>query len=468
LSASALLVLLTASSPDGAAGQTAAPQAPLASLNETIFPVAIKSGNRYLVDATDRPFLIHGDTAWSLIVQLKRPDAEMYLEDRRVRGFNTILVNLLEHRFASNPPANAYGQSPFLRRGDFSAPNEAYFAHADWVLSRAAEKGMLVLLVPAYLGFAGGVDGWYKDMVANGPAKLRAYGQFLGRRYGGFSNILWVHGGDFNPPRKDLVRAIAEGIREADPQALHTAHCAPETAAIEYWTGEPWLQVNNIYTYKPVYTSALSQFARTDRMPFFLLESAYENEHRATELRVRTQAYHALLSGAAGQIFGNNPMWHFDGRGIYPAPTSWQQALNSRGAQSVMHARNLFATIPWWTLEPDSKGSLVAAGAGEREDRVVAAYTHDRRIAVVYLPAKHEIQLDLSFLHGPSIAAQWYDPASGQHHDVAGSPFATKLQSFSSKVGNSAGLDDWILVLNSVAPGRDDVPIGNTGARGRQ
>ena len=119
LSASALLVLLTASSPDGAAGQTAAPQAPLASLNETIFPVAIKSGNRYLVDATDRPFLIHGDTAWSLIVQLKRPDAEIYLEDRRVRGFNTILVNLLEHQVREQSPCQrlrsaAVSQAPVI------------------------------------------------------------------------------------------------------------------------------------------------------------------------------------------------------------------------------------------------------------------------------------------------------------------------------------------------------------------
>ena len=50
-------------------------------------------------------------------------------------------------------------------------------------------------------------------------------------------------------------------------------------------------------------------------MPFFLIESAYENEHGAGELRVRIQAYQALLSGASGHIYGNNPVWHFDGPG---------------------------------------------------------------------------------------------------------------------------------------------------------
>ena len=164
-------------------------------------------------------------------------------------------------------------------------------------------------------------------MVANGPERLRRYGEYLGRRYRDFSNILWVHGGDYDPPGKDLVRAIAQGIRKYDARALHTAHGAPETAALDYWRGEPWLQVNNVYTYGPVYHPALRQYARPERMPFFLIESAYENEHEATEQRLRTQAYQAVLSGAAGQIFGNNPIWHFDSGGLYPAPVTWQQAL---------------------------------------------------------------------------------------------------------------------------------------------
>src|SRR4029453_2741845 len=41
-------------------------------------------------------------------------------------------------------------------------------------LRRAAEKGLLVLLAPAYLGFAGRDQGWYEEMKANGAAKMRA------------------------------------------------------------------------------------------------------------------------------------------------------------------------------------------------------------------------------------------------------------------------------------------------------
>ena len=417
---------------------------------EVTFPLRTRTSQRYLEDAAGKPFLMHGDTAWSLIAQLTREDAEKYLEDRRQRGFNTILVNLLEHRFATKAPANIYGQPPFTVAGDFSTPNEAYFAHADQVLRMAAEKGFLVLLAPAYLGYDGGPEGWYKTMVANGLATLRVYGQYLGRRYRNLNNIMWAHAGDYNPPNKDLVRAVADGIRDFDTISLHTVHCAPETAAIEYWKGDPWLHVNNVYTYKPVYAPALRQHAQAARMPFFLLESAYENEHGATELRVRIQAYQALLAGAAGQVYGNNPIWHFDGPGLHPVPASWQESLNSRGAQSMAHLRALFAELPWWTLEPDTAGTFLVAGAGGGMERAVAAVAQDKSMAILYLPTLRKVRVDLGRLVGPKITARWYDPSSGTFATVNGSPFPKAASHIlQPDTLNSAGLGDWILLLES-------------------
>ena len=412
------------------------------------FPLGVAAGERYLEDAAGQPFLIHGDTAWSLIAQLARGDAEKYLQDRYQRGFNTILVNLLEHRFSKRPPADAYGRQPFLTPGDFTTPNEDYFAQADWVLRQAAERGILVLLAPAYIGYGGGDDGWYSKMAANGPDKLRAYGQYLGRRYRGFTNILWVHGGDYNPPRKELVRAIADGIREFDTRALHTAHCAPETGAIEYWKGEPWLQVNNAYTYQPVYASAIKQYGRAEQLPFFLMESAYENEHGAAELRIRTQAYHALLSGASGHVYGNNPIWHFDGPGLFPAPSSWQEALASRGAQSMTHLRTLFASLPWWRLAPDVMGAFVTGGAGTGQNRAVAAVTDDRSLALVYLPSSRQVRIHLPRLRGANVVARWYDAAEGRYINADGVTLpATEARLFAPPARDGGSEKDWVLVL---------------------
>ena len=53
------------------------------------------ANQRYLVDQKGDPFLLQGDAAWSLIVATESDaEVEQYLENRRQKGFNTILVNL--------------------------------------------------------------------------------------------------------------------------------------------------------------------------------------------------------------------------------------------------------------------------------------------------------------------------------------------------------------------------------------
>jgi hypothetical protein len=430
---------------------SAAESTPLASGSVT-FPLHTEAGKRYLVDAAAKPFFLHGDTAWSLIVQLMRKNVDLYLDDRQAQGFNTLLINLLEHKFANNAPKNAYGQAPFLVSGDFSTPNEQYFAHADWVLRRAAEKGFLVLLVPAYLGYGGGDEGWYQEMVANGSTKLRNYGRYLGQRYKNFTNILWTHGGDYNPPNKDVVRAIADGIHEYDSRSLDSAHCAPETAAVDYWGAESWLQVNNIYTYNTVYSAAMQQYERPEKLPFFMIESTYENEHSVSEQELRTQSYHALLSGAMGQVFGNAPIWYFNASGFFPSiSTKWRQALNSHGSQSMMHVHNLFTPRRWWTLEPDSSRMILTGGLRSGKDRAVAALASNRSFAIAYMPSIRMVTMNLDQFAGPKVNARWYDPTNGTFSRVAGSPFVASGSQPFRPIGNNAnGFGDWVLVLESI------------------
>ena len=112
------------------------------------YPIKIGPTHRYFVDQNNHPFLMQGDSAWSLIVGATKDEAEQYLENRRRKGFNTIIVNLIEHKF--NGPKSRDGEGPFLVTGDFSTPNEKYFEHADWVIRKAGEKGILVLLPPFF------------------------------------------------------------------------------------------------------------------------------------------------------------------------------------------------------------------------------------------------------------------------------------------------------------------------------
>src|SRR5882672_1176606 len=136
--------------------------ADIASAGTVAFPLKTDVSNRFLVDQAGVPFLIMGDSPWSMIAALNNDQVNKYLQDRSQKGFNTLIVELTEHESlyprgdsAGVSPANFFGQPPFLTAGDFSTPNEAYFTNADWVIDQAAAKGMVVVLFPCYVGYPG-------------------------------------------------------------------------------------------------------------------------------------------------------------------------------------------------------------------------------------------------------------------------------------------------------------------------
>ncbi|MGD2134049.1 MAG: DUF4038 domain-containing protein [Maricaulaceae bacterium] len=414
------------------------------------FPLRVSDDRSHLVDADGAPFLLFGDTAWSLIVQLPLADAEAYLDDRRARGFNTILVNLIEHQFADNAPLNASGEPPFAAPGDYAAPNDAYFDHAQAVIELARERDMLVMLTPSYIGYGGSAEGWWAEMQAAGRDDLRGYGRYLGERFGNLDNIMWVHGGDWNPPDLAPSRAIAEGLAEAGATGLVTVHGGPYAQARDHWGGEAWLEVDNVYTYEAVAPLALQAYATDPVMPFFLMESAYENEHDASPTRLRTQAYHALLSGACGQVFGVNPIWTFDAPGIFDAPVSWREALDGAGSRSMTRIRRVFDEFDWTALVPDTDDALVTSNRGRGQNFIAAARARDGGFALVYMPRARGVEINLGRLAGPRVQAEWRDPASDAVYEVEDlPPSAEGLHTFRPPGLNAEGAPDWLLVLEA-------------------
>lgn len=428
------------------------------------FPLRVDKARSALVMQRGAPFLMHGDAAWSLIAQLTPEEVDAYLADRRARGFNTLLVNLLEHKFADRAPANIFGELPFLKPADFRAPNPVYFSYAQWVVRRAEEAGFLVVLVPSYLGFEGKSEGWESEMVHAGTAVLRDYGRFVGALFAEHPNIMWAHGGDRNPTDLNLIREMVLGIREAGANQLATAHCAPETAAADFWPGESWLDINSVYSYRDVRDAALRQFSTRSKMPFFLIESHYENTPEISARQIRIQAYHALLSGAHGQIFGNHPIWHFSGPGYYKVSMTWREALSSRGAIDMANLRDLFSSRPWWSLQPDLAQTTLVDRFPWWSQRAIAAVTADKALAVVYVPRQMSVTLDLGSLRGSQIRSTWFDPTDGGYVAAAATHLPAKgTRSFAPPGPNAAGDGDWLLILES-APAVVSKPA--LGARG--
>lgn len=385
---------------------------------------------------------MYGDAAWSLAAQLTREEAEFYLEDRRSRGFNAILVNLIEHEEARNAPRNAYGEPPFDGSADFSHPNDEYFSHIDWLVRRAEALGFVVLLAPAYLGYRGGSSGWYRQMQDAGTRKLTAYGRYLGRRYGDVPNVIWVHGGDYDPPDFRGVRALMDGMRGEATRALHTFHGGRGSTSHAMFPWVSWLSINTIYTDEDGVVAAARAASARSTLPFIHIEGRYE-DMGASEAIVRAQAYQAVLSGACGHVMGHKHVWPFD-----PA---WRSSLASPGARSMTRMRMLLESLEWTGLRPAPRDFL-AKGEGSGRGRAAAAVSTDGRRAVAYVPSDRALTLNTSSLKGPSLRVRWLDP-SGEPKQ--GLPAAAAVASsprveLRSPGSNGSGYDDWVLVLDSI------------------
>ncbi|MGH2531070.1 MAG: DUF4038 domain-containing protein [Thermomicrobiales bacterium] len=384
---------------------------------ETRWPPRVSPDRRRLLDADGQAVLLQGDAAWSLIANTTLAGAQRYIEDRRRKGFNAIIVNLIESRFAADPPRNRAGDDPFTTPGDFRTPNEAYMAHAERILAIAEHNGILVILAPAYLGYphppnpdaARRPEGWYDEVLANGPEGCQAWGDYLGRRFGRFKNIIWCIGGDRNPGAATAgLDQLARGIRATGAGNLFTAHVLEEHSPVDVFPDHDWLDLNPTYTYGIVHRMLESDWKRDPVWPFFLVESIYEGEYNASDLQIRRQAYWSVLCGGNGHCMGNRPIWGFD--------EGWESALDLPGSVAMAHWGVTFRGLPWADLVPDFADTIVTAGLGEKRglDRVTVAATPERRLVVAYLPVQRAVTVQAGTLAGPTLRIGWMEPATGR------------------------------------------------------
>jgi hypothetical protein len=245
---------------------------------------------------------------------------------------------------------------------------------------------------------------------------LRQYGHFLGEHFKDLPNIIWLMGGDFAlyPTNRWTGNELAAGLRDGGAKQLMTAH-GGQTSALETFGDQPWLALDTVHSYATnLYVPLLASHARLPIRPFVLIESTYEGEHDSRPEQIRRQAWWAMLCGACGQFFGNNPVWHFDGPTLFPHQDTWQEALSSVGSRDIARLGNFLAARPWHQLISDQESKFVLSGSGSGLTQVSAARTHDRRFALIYIPADgknpRELTVNVDELSTP-VTAKWFNPA---------------------------------------------------------
>ncbi|MFB6343733.1 glycoside hydrolase family 140 protein [Saccharicrinis sp. FJH62] len=444
--------------------------APHKKTTEELPLLKVSENGHYMVTSDGDPFFWLGDTGWLLFTKLNREEAEQYLEDRREKGFNVIQVMVLHSLGA----VNVYGDSalindnaskPLVTEGSsFSDPEQYdYWDNIDYVVDKAAEKGLYMALVPVW---GGNVRGGY---VSREQGKL--YGEWLAKRYRDRSNIIWLNGGDtFGSDSTATWNAIGNALKNNDPNHLITFHPRGRMQSSDWFENEPWLDFNMVQSGHRRYDQddternygednwryIQADFNLKPAKPTIDGEPSYEGIpqglHDTTQPYwkaedVRRYAYWSVFAGACGFTYGHSAIMQFykpsDEEPAYGAREYWTQALEAPGAKQMGYLKDLMLSRPYLERVPDQ--SLIAGENGEKYDHLQA--TRGTGYAYIYTYTGRNIPVNMTkFKSG--VKALWFDPKSGEITEI-GKVENSGTHEFDPP-GEKENGNDWVLVLEEM------------------
>ena len=386
----------------------------------------ISENKKYLVTEDGKPFFWLGDTAWELIHKLNEDETKNYLDDREEKGFTIIQTVILAEQDGLRKP-NANGDLPLFDL-DPTKPNEKYFKHVDFVLKQAEKRNLYVGLLPTW-GDKWNLK-WGVGPEIFTPENAEIYGQYLGERYKNQKNIIWVLGGDRPPENdthKEIIRAMAKGIKSADKNHLLTYHISGYNIATNYFNDD-WLDVDMFQAKhgkdSEPYNFVWKAKEVKPQRPVINGEPRYENipnnfkpeEGWINDADIRKSAYWSYLAGAAGFTYGCNDVWQMYSINDHPvifARTGWEAALQLPGAQQMKYVQQLFTALPWHQLQNNQSVILNENKPGQQF--MMAATSEKKDFMLVYAPVGEKVKVDLTDLKPKKLKAYWYNPRSGKY-----------------------------------------------------
>ncbi len=427
------------------------------------FPLRLSESKTYLVDGNNKPFLIKEFSAWGLIQALPEKDEAAFLDSIKSKGFNTVITAIIcnaPSQMGGNPPF-WQGISPFNVQWDFSTPDEKYFEHADRFFKMAGEKGFFVMVLPCYMGYrTDPSQGWWDEVLGpdNDTARMRKYGEFLGKRYANTNNIMWVAGGDNNCGDKLFAyeNNLLQGMKTFDKTHLWSGHFDMNMGSI--WSSDnklfsDYIDVDGEYVWTesvlfergPQYKSELSHYNK-GRM-IMQLDQSYEHDapHFADNENyqwIRRKMYDGLLSGCAGTSFSSG-----DTDNQCYAFKNWQAVMNTQGIEQASYCFNLFEKLPWQKLVPDETSNIITSGRGMfgSRDYICAAKANDSSCYVIYIPKGQSFEMNAKAISGKLMRMNWYNPRTGGNIKIG-----------TAETRDRYGIDpptedDWVLVFYDVS-----------------
>jgi len=432
----------------------------------------VSENHRFLVDEKGDPFFWLGDTGWLLFKKLNREEAEKYLNDRKEKGFNVIQVMVIHDIMNSS---NVYGDSaiinnniaqPLTTEGSSFEDSEQYdyWDHVDFIIEKAAEKGIFMALVPM----------WGSN-VREGHVTLKevkTYASYLAERYKTSPNIIWVTGGDVEGSDSlNIWIEMGKTIKQIDSTHLITFHPYGRTQSSTWFHKQEWLDFNMFQSGHRRYDQddtelcygednwryVVADYKKIPIKPTIDAEPSYEGipqglhdtlQPNWTDNDVRRYAYWSVFAGGFGFTYGNNAVMQFHKPGetivSYGSRKYWTEAINDPGASQMIYLKRLMLSKPYLERIPDQ--SLIGGGQGEKYNYLVA--TRGKDYAFIYTYTGRTMKINMGKIIGEKVKASWFDPRNGSYTEIGTIDNAGILEF--DPPGNVMNGNDWVLVLEGV------------------
>lgn len=431
----------------------------------------VSENHRYLLDEDGNPFFWLGDTGWLLFSKLNREEADKYLADRAAKGFNVVQSMVLHLLNAKN----VYGDSALIRQNvanplvtDGHSFEEAaqydYWDNVDYVVDKAAEKGIYIAMVPV----------WGSNVKSGKVSKVDAvkYVSWLANRYKNRSNIIWLNGGDIlGSDSLDTWKAVGHAINEIDTTHLITFHPFGRKTSSIWFHNEKWLDFNMFQSGhrrydqddsdwgfgQDNYKYVNNDYSKTPVKPTIDGEPSYEGIPQGlhdtlqpywTNTDIRRYAYWSVFAGAFGFTYGHNAVMQFynpdDKNPAYGAKKYWTEAINDPGAGQMQFLKKLILSRPFPERIPDQ--SLISGENGLKYDFLIA--TRGTDYAFIYTCNGRNIPVLMGKISGEKVKVSWYKPTDGT--TIAIGEFQNIGTHEFDPPEEPADGNDWVLVLDSV------------------
>jgi hypothetical protein len=451
--------------------------------------IQVSSNHRYLQTKDGKPFFWLGDTDWELFHRLNREEAIEFLETRRQQGFNVIhAVALAEFNGIRQP--NRYGDIPLVKEDPTqlavtsgndpaNAKEYDYWDHVDFIIKKAAEKGMYVGLLPTWGDKL--TKNWGEGPVIFTVENAKTYGKILGKRYAKQWNVIWILGGDRPAVYKSrekgvdqqiddrpIWRSMAEGIAEGMGYKPFMTYHPPggSNSTSQYIHQETWLDMNAMQSGHGSRESKVWEMVGRDlaiqpQKPTLDMEPCYEDhpvnpwDGKWTRQRgyfhaydVRARIYRGIFAGSCGVTYGHHQIWQFLNPDLNPPVNigdtliGWRKALTAEAATQLRHLKKLMLSRPYFSRISDQ--SLIVSDAGrDWTDYIAATRDENRSYALIYLPQNQSITIDLNKLSGNRKNVTWFDPRTGKFSNKAVVNTSDSQTFTPPKEGK-----DWVLVID--------------------